>query len=113
MAEVVDTPRVIFPEWFDDRAEFETPEKGWLDHVQVQLPDGSRYRVFFIDPVRLGQDLAEYQKLGTPFFAEPGLIVLCDVTRKAIHHAVEGLWRRGYFSQLKPVDGADADSGHG
>jgi hypothetical protein len=110
MPEVVDTPRVIFPEWFDERAEFETPRKGWLDHVQVQLPDGSCFRVFFIDPVRLGQDLAEYEKAGTPYFAEPGLIILGEVTREAIHQAVAGLWRQGYFCHLRPVERADAGS---
>ena len=103
MPKTADAPQVIFPKGFDERAEFETPLKGWLDQVQVQLPDGSRYGVSFIDPVRLQQDLAEYEKLGKPYFAEPGLIVLPQVTPAAIQRAVEELWHRGYFSHLVPV----------
>jgi hypothetical protein len=104
MPETALNPLVVFPEWFDERAEYETPLKGWLDHVRVQLPDGTRYAVFFYDPVRLEQDLAENVKLGVAYVAEPGLIILPEVTPAAIRSAVEALWRQGYFNTLKPLD---------
>jgi hypothetical protein len=106
MPETVEKPLVVFPNWFDERAEVEACAKGWLDYVRVDLPDGSRYQVFFYDPVRLQQDLAEQQKLGQPYLAEPGLIVVPEVTPEAIRKAVDGLWRQGYFCHLKPVEPA-------
>ena len=32
---------IVFPEWYDDRVEFETPSKGYLRDVEVRLKDGS------------------------------------------------------------------------
>ncbi len=43
------------------------------------------------------QDLDENVKLGKPYFAEPGLIVLPEVTVEAIQAAVHSLWEQGYF----------------
>jgi hypothetical protein len=103
MPQTAATPLVIFPEWFDERAEYEVAMKGWLDQVRVQVPDGSRYAVFFLDPTRLQQDLAEHEKLGQPYLAEPGLIILAEITPTAIRTAVEGLWRQGYFAHLQPL----------
>jgi hypothetical protein len=34
---------------------------------------------------------------GRPYYAEPGLIVLPEVTTEAIRQAVSGLLRDGYF----------------
>lgn len=96
-------PMVLFPAWYDERAEFETPAKGWLNQVIVQAEDGSQYPVAFIDPVRLQQDMEEYAKLGTPYFSEPGLIILPEVTTEAIQRAVKELWRQGFFNHLKPL----------
>jgi hypothetical protein len=94
-------------ETLNERAEFETAAKGWLDGVQVQLPDGSRRAVFFYDPVGLQQDLAEYERLGRPYLVEPGLIVLPEVTPAAIRKAVEELCRQEYFCDLKPLPPAN------
>lgn len=93
-------PRVIFPKGFDERAAFETPLKGWLS-AQVEAEDGLRYAVYFCDPVRLQQDLDEEVKTGRPFLAEPGLVVLPEVTVEAVESAAQLLWQQGFFARLQ------------
>jgi hypothetical protein len=95
--------RVIFPDCYDERAEFEAPRKGWLPGVVVQLEDGTRFPLLFMDPVRLAQDLEGEAQTGRPYFAEPGLVVLPEVTTQAILAAVPGLVRDGFFLHLKPA----------
>jgi hypothetical protein len=99
-------PRIIFPEGFDERAAFEAPLKGWLN-AQIELEDGCRYAVYFSDPIRLQQDVDEAVKSAKPCFAEPGLIIVPEVTIKAIQDAVQFLWKQGFFAYLK------ADQGEG
>ncbi len=94
---------VLFHEDFDEQAAFEMPSRGYLSHSVVQLADGSRYPVFFIDPVRLGQELEDRREAGQPYFAEVNLIVLPEVTVEAIQKAVEALAAEGYFQHLKPL----------
>lgn len=93
-------PRVIFPEGFDERAALETPLKGWLS-VQVESEDGCRYAVYFSDPLRLQQDVDEAVKSGRPCFAEPGLIIVPEVTVQTIQDAVQFLWQQSFFASLK------------
>ena len=93
-------PRVLFPEGYDERADFETSLKGWLS-AEVELEDGSRCDVYFSDPVRLQQDLDEALSSGRPCFAEPGLIVVPEVTAEVIENATRFLWRQGFFTHLQ------------
>jgi hypothetical protein len=92
---------IVFPDWYDERAEFETPHKGFLNDVLVRTADGFGYRLYFSDPVRLQQTLEDDAKRGRAYFTEPGLVVLTEVTTDAIRAAVAGLWHDGYFEQLK------------
>ena len=78
--------------------------RGCLSHVLIELEDGSRYSVDFIDPVRLAQELKDYVRLNIPCFAEPGLIVLPAVTVEWIEKAVSYLHQRGFFEHLRPVN---------
>jgi len=94
---------IHFPEWFDERAEWEAESKGWLQGVTVELADGNRYPVFFYDPVRLSQDLEAEASQGRPYAAEPGMIVLPQVTRAAISEAVKQLVGAGFFNHLRPL----------
>lgn len=86
-----ETFQVVFPEWYDQRGEWEAKEKGWLDGVQVRLADGKTQPLFFYDPVRLAQDLEAETKQGRPCVAQPGMVVIPEVTREAILSAVEKL----------------------
>jgi hypothetical protein len=102
-------PRVIFPEGFDERTAFEAPLKGWLK-AQVELEDGCRYAVYFSDPARLQQDVDEAVKRERPCFAEPGLIIVPEVTVEAIQEAVQFLWKQGFFASLKAEQGKEVES---
>lgn len=46
---------------------------------------------------------------GRPCFAEPGLIVLPEVTVETIQNAVDFLWEQGFFAYLKADSGAGLD----
>jgi hypothetical protein len=41
---------------------------------------------------------------GRGYYAEPGLIVLDEVTNEAMTEAVNELWQEGYFERLKPAE---------
>jgi len=94
---------IEFPEWFEDRVEMEMTDKGYLSGLVVRLPDGARYPVNFIDPVRLRQDLENDTSAGTRYFTEPGLVVIPEVTMPAIRATVERLVEDRFFSHLKPL----------
>jgi hypothetical protein len=102
-------PRVIFPEGFDERAAFEIPLKGWL-RAQVELENGCRYAVYFSDPIRLQHDVDEAVNSERPCFAEPGLIIVPEVTVQAIQDAVQFLWKQGFFTFLKAEQGEGVES---
>ena len=94
-------PRVIFPEGFDARAEEEMPEKGWIGAV-IELPGGSAYPVRFIDTANLLHDLKLGLEGARRCFAEPGLVVLPEVTVDAVRAAALRLWEGGTFDDLAP-----------
>ena len=99
----VENARLIFEGGFDDFDAFNAIGAGYRGGVLVELHDGSRYPVVFYDPVRLGQDLEEESKQGSTFIAEPGMIVLAEVSLENMKAAVSGLQRQGYFVHLKAV----------
>jgi hypothetical protein len=94
---------VLFPDWYDDRAEWEHSRKGFLPGVVAELPDGRRYQLYFMDPVRLGQDAEAEFGQGSVCFTEPGLVLIPEVTREAVRAAVAHLHKIGYFEQLRPL----------
>jgi hypothetical protein len=100
MAVVEKSIAVLFPADYDSQSEFETPLRGYLSEVEVDL-EGLRYRLFFVDPARLEQELKSNVDSGRSYFAEPNLIVLPEVTTEAIKMAVAGLARDGFFQHLK------------
>lgn len=76
------SPRLIFQYGFNEHDADEAEARGYLSHVAVDLGDGRHYPVVFYDAVRLQQDLEVEAKQGTPYVADPGMIVLETVTRK-------------------------------
>ncbi|MBI2807875.1 MAG: hypothetical protein HYX68_23070 [Planctomycetes bacterium] len=94
---------VVFPEWYDERGEWEAKEKGWLQGVEVRFFNGSIHPVFFYDPVRLAQDLETDVKHGRPFVAQPGMVVLSEITRDAILDVVDKLVHEAYFSATAAI----------
>jgi hypothetical protein len=101
--QVDDSITVTLPEWYDARAEPEATLKGFLSDVQVQTGDGLRYRLYFIDPIRLQQTLEDDSACGRPYFTEPGLVVLPEVTKEAIRQVVPRLVKDGFFHHLAPI----------
>lgn len=96
-------PKLILPDYFDERAEIETPDKGYLNGTVVVLEDGTRYQVYFIDPTRLKQDLDTEVESGRPFLAETGLIILPLVTVENARAVLPALLADGFFESLKPM----------
>jgi hypothetical protein len=93
-------PKLTFKEEFDERLAFEVSQKGWCGIAAVELPEGGKVDVVFYSPTRLAQDLEADTKAGHPFVAEPGLIVVPDVTLAYMEAAVEQLYRQGYFEHF-------------
>ena len=93
---------ISFPDGYDAQVEFEARFKGYLSDVVLTLEDGSCYKLYFTDPIRLQQTLQDDVQMGRAYYTEPGLIVLLEVTTEAIRSAVSGLWREGFFQHLRP-----------
>jgi len=96
-----------FAREFSDQDAFEARGRGYLSHVLAQLGEGRLYPLFFYDAVRLQQDLEESAKYGRPFVADPGMIVVPEITLDAMKQAVEQLSRESFFDHLTPVTEAD------
>lgn len=92
-----------YPDGYDERAELEMTDKGYCPGPAVELEDGSRYELYFYDPVRLAQDLERIAGHGCPCIAEVNMVVVPEVTPAAIRSAVERLVETGYFSKVKPA----------
>ena len=100
-------PKLIFKEEFSERLAFDVAQKGWCGIAAVELPGRGRVDVFFYSPERLAQDLESETKAGHPFVAEPGLIVVPEVTLPYMEAAVEQLYRQGYFEHFVYPETAD------
>ena len=103
MATSMATFTLHYPDWYDERVELEMTDKGYFAGPVVELEDGSRYELYFYDPVRLAQDLERSAAEGIPCIAEVNLVVVPEVTPAAILAAVERLVQIGYFGHLRPV----------
>ncbi|MFO0549703.1 MAG: hypothetical protein U0271_15025 [Polyangiaceae bacterium] len=89
--------RLIFEYGFSDQDAVEVTQRGYRSHVWVELSDGSKHAVTFFDPQRLAQELLSEAQAGRPFVAEPGLIVLREVTRESMENAAKVLANEGFF----------------
>jgi len=99
---------IHYPDWYTERAELEMTDKGYLPGPFVELADGTRYELYFYDPVRLAQDLERMLPHGYPCLAKGNMVIVPEVTPAAIRAAVEHLVRQGFFQKLKPVAPAPA-----
>lgn len=97
-------PRLVFPYGFDKRDNFEAPERGFYGPAVVEMSGDKKYAVTFYDPARLAQELEILCVAGTAWLAEPGLIVLQEVTEDNMRAAVKQLAEDGFFDYLSPLD---------
>ncbi len=82
-------------------------DKGYLNGCIVKCSDSKRYQVFFVTPTRLMQELAAGISCGEPFFDEPGLIVVSEITMEIVELTVKALYEKGFFNYLKQMDEND------
>ena len=87
----------VFDQPFDDYAQTDAKDRGYLPNVKVKTPGGGLYVVTFYDHVRLAQDIEEEK-----IIVEPGLIVVHEITLDVMHQALTYMLRTNYFSCLKP-----------
>jgi hypothetical protein len=103
-------PKLVFKYPFDEA-------RGYLSYAVVELNDEARYPVVFYDPIRLQDDLEVEISEGRPFIAEPGMIVVPEVTLARMQDAIDRLFRSGFFDSLKteterrPQAGQDGGNG--
>jgi hypothetical protein len=94
-------PRLVFKYPFDEAAAYEAEARGYLSYAVVELSNGTRYPVVFYDPVRLQQDLEVEIGEGRAFIAEPGMIVVPEVTLARMQDAIDRLFQNGFFDSLR------------
>ena len=98
-----DPPVLHFIYGFDEQDQFEAKSRGYLSHVQAKYEDGTTFNINFYDCVRLQQDLEEEIKLGNGFIAEPGMIVVPEITKENIELVIKKLHYERFFDSLRPV----------
>lgn len=97
--------KLVFEGGFTELDAFNAVGAGYCAAV-VEWNDGSRHPVLFYDPMRIEQNLQEEAKQGTPFIAEPSMIVLPEVSLDNMKAAVAALDSQGFFSHLAKANRA-------
>jgi hypothetical protein len=95
--------KLVFEGGFSERDQFEARARGYRSHVVAQFVSGEQYPLVFYDPVRLKQDLEDEGNGHTPVIAEPGLVVIPEVTLEMMEGATQRLVDEGFFDALKPI----------
>jgi hypothetical protein len=95
--------RLVFEGGWDERDEVETPMRGYRSHVWAELADGSRHRMTFFCMTRLSQEFDANCQAGQPFFAEPGLVILEEVTLPNMEATARTLAAEGFFEERLKV----------
>jgi hypothetical protein len=97
------TARLTFTQEFDEELADLVEMKGWCGIGIVELPDGKRVEVTFIEPARLESDLESNVKSGRACIADPRMIVIPKITREHMEAAVQELHKSGYFEWLAAI----------
>ena len=96
-------PRLVFPDGFTERDEWEMERKGFV-YAFLECEDGCRFAVMFIDPVRLAQDIEATLASGQAYYYEIGQVVVPEVTVSAINSVIPLLVADGYLERHLPSD---------
>ncbi len=94
-------PRLVFPEGFTARDEWEMERKGFV-YAFLECEDGRRYQVMFIDPVRLAQDVEATLQSGQFYYYEFGQVIVPEVTVPALTRIIPQLVEEGYLERHVP-----------
>lgn len=96
-------PKIRFHESFTEADREIMTNRGLVLSVTVEVSCVHRYDITVMDINRVVQEFDGNVSRGWPFFAEPGLIIVPEVTVDAINVAVNALYKRGFFESLKPL----------
>src|SRR5437764_13688147 len=102
MESTCNVPRLVFPEGFTARDEWEMERKGFV-YAFLECEDGCRYQVMFIDPVRLAQDVEATLQSGQSYYYEFGQVVVPEVTNPALTKLSPQLVEEGYLERHLPL----------
>ena len=96
-----DYPRLVFAHAVDDR---DLAPHGYRGDVVVEFADGESFPVYFYEPDAIREELEGRRASGFgQFVAEPGLVVIPEITLANMKSSVLELIEVGYFSHLRPV----------
>jgi hypothetical protein len=104
--------RTLVQLYFEDGLdEHDANVRGYRSHVWAELDDGARYALTFYTVGRLVESLDYDADAGRPFFTEPGLIIVPEVTLAIMEAAARALARDGFFDRYLARSGSAAPSG--
>jgi hypothetical protein len=96
-----DYPRLVFAHDVDDR---DLAPHGYRGDVAVEFADGEAFPVYFYEPDAVREELEGRRRSGFgQFVAEPGLVIIPEITLAGMKSAVSELIELGYFTHLRPV----------
>ncbi len=96
-----DYPRLVFAHDVDDR---DLAPHGYRGDVVVELADNEAFPVYFYDPDAIREELDGRIRSGFGrFVAEPGLVVIPEITLAEMKSSVLELIEVGYFDHLRRV----------
>ena len=97
-----DYPRLVFAHAVDER---DMAPHGYRGDVIVEFADGQSFPVYFYEPDAIREELDGRMKSGFgQFVAEPGLVVIPEITVAAMKSSVLELIEVGYFTHLRPCE---------
>ncbi len=77
---------------------------GYRGDAVVELADGDTFPVYFYEPDAVREELEARSKSGFGrFVAEPGLVIVPEITLVNMKSSVRELIEVGYFNHLRPV----------
>lgn len=98
----VEFPRLVFVDELDEG--YGIAPRGYRTDVTLELREGIAFPVAFYDAAALCEELEAREKWGIGrFVAEPGLVVVPEITASSMKASVSELIDIGYFEHLRPV----------
>ncbi|MBY0525775.1 MAG: hypothetical protein K2R98_20450 [Gemmataceae bacterium] len=93
-------PRLVF---VHDVHERDIAPHGYRGDVVVEFATGEIFPVYFYEPDAVREELASNVKWGfARFLAEPGLIIIPEISVANMKSSVSALIETGYFTHLRP-----------
>lgn len=100
-------PRLVFT--YDVDEGDEAPQ-GYRGDVVVEVSAGQTFPVYFFEPEAVREIIESNIKWGFGrYLAEPGMVVVPEITLANMKSAVLTLIGTGYFNHLRPVAASAAD----